>query len=193
MHRDYALSGKDIKLAIYDDMIEVTSPGLLLPSIDFSDFEARQSDIRNKVIAPVFKKMGIIDQWGNGLKLIANELKNYPEIEFKWFERGLQFQLQFIKKEYADKEDNIDLMAKLATKLRLSSDQVTTMLRLCLKPQIRKDVLKAIGYSNHTDNYKKYLEPLIKESLIEMTIPDAPKSPKQQYKTTGKGKELISE
>ena len=58
-------------------------------------------DIRNKLIAPVFKKVGLIDQWGNGLKLIADELKAYPEIEFKWFERGgLQFQVQFINKGF---------------------------------------------------------------------------------------------
>ncbi len=102
VHRDYSLSGKDIKIAIYDDMIEITSPGLLLPSIDFSEMETRQSDIRNKVIAPVFKQMGIIDQWGNGLQLIADELKTYPEIEFRWFEKGLQFQVQFIKKDYVE-------------------------------------------------------------------------------------------
>ena len=90
VHRDYSLTGKDIKVAVYDDMIEITSPGKLLPSIDFNDMEARQSDIRNKIIAPVFKKLGLIDQWGNGLKLIFDELKEYPEIEFKWFEKGLQ-------------------------------------------------------------------------------------------------------
>jgi predicted HTH transcriptional regulator len=98
VHRDYSLTGKDIKVAIYDDMVEITSPGKLMPSIDFSELEARQSDIRNKVIAPIFKKLGIIDQWGNGLKLIADELKNYPEIGFKWFEMGLSFQIQFNKK-----------------------------------------------------------------------------------------------
>lgn len=98
VHRDYSLTGKDIKVAVYDDMVEITSPGKLLPSIDFSELEARQSDIRNKVIAPVFKKLGLIDQWGNGLKLISDELKNYPDIEFKWFEKGMQFQVQFIKK-----------------------------------------------------------------------------------------------
>lgn len=106
VHRDYSLSGKDIKVAIYDDMIEITSPGTLLPSIDFTEMESRQSDIRNKVIAPVFKALGIIDQWGNGLKLISEELKDYPEIDFKWIETGLQFQVQFIKKNYkAPKED----------------------------------------------------------------------------------------
>ncbi|RXJ50433.1 RNA-binding domain-containing protein [Gelidibacter gilvus] len=106
VHRDYSLSGKDIKVAIYDDMIEITSPGTLLPSIDFTEMESRQSDIRNKVIAPIFKRLGIIDQWGNGLKLIAKDLKEYPEIGFEWFEKGLQFQVQFIKKNYiAPKED----------------------------------------------------------------------------------------
>ena len=106
VHRDYSLTGKNIKVAIYDDMIEVTSPGRLSPSIDFDELEAGQSDVRNKVIAPVFKKLGVIDQWGNGLKLIAEELKEYPGIDFKWFEKGLQFQVQFIKKNYvAPKED----------------------------------------------------------------------------------------
>jgi ATP-dependent DNA helicase RecG len=106
VHRDYSLSGKDIKVAIYDDMIEITSPGKLLPSIDYNELEARQSDIRNKIIAPVFKKMGIIDQWGNGLKLIADELKNYPNIELKWSEIGAQFQLQFVNKAFDGSETN---------------------------------------------------------------------------------------
>jgi len=105
VHRDYSLTGKDIKLAIYDDMIEITSPGLLPPSIDYSAMESRQSDARNKVIAPVFKRLGIIDQWGNGLKLIADELKKYPQIDFQWKEVGLSFQVQFIKLSFAAEQE----------------------------------------------------------------------------------------
>ena len=91
---------EDIKVAIYDDMVEITSPGLLPPSIDYNAMESRQSDARNKIIAPVFKRMGIIDQWGNGLKLIADELKDYPNIELRWKEVGLSFQVQFVKLDY---------------------------------------------------------------------------------------------
>ena len=105
VHRDYSLNGKDIKVAIYDDMIEITSPGLLPPSIDYSAMESRQSDARNKVIAPIFKRLGIIDQWGNGLKLIADELKEYPEIDFKWKEVGLSFQVQFIKLNFVNEQE----------------------------------------------------------------------------------------
>lgn len=103
VHRDYSLIGKDIKVAVYDDMVEITSPGLLPPSIDYSAMESRQSDAKNKVIAPVFKRLGIIDQWGNGLKMVAEEMKSYPEIDLRWKEIGLSFQVQFIKKNY--KED----------------------------------------------------------------------------------------
>lgn len=74
------MTGKDFKVAIFDDKIEITSPGKLMPSVDFSDMESGQTDIRNKVLAPVFKRLGIIEQWGNGLKLIKEELQAYPEI-----------------------------------------------------------------------------------------------------------------
>jgi predicted HTH transcriptional regulator len=100
IHRDYSLKGKDIKIAIFDDKIEITSPGKLLPTVDFDEMEAGQSDIRNKTLAPVFKKLGIIEQWGNGLQLIADELKAYPEIELSWKEPGIAFRLSFIKKNF---------------------------------------------------------------------------------------------
>lgn len=99
VHRDFSLTGKDIKVAIYDDMVEITSPGLLPPSIDYSAMESRQSDVRNKIIAPVFKRLGIIDQWGNGLKLIADEMKDFPDIELRWKEVGMSFQIQFVCKD----------------------------------------------------------------------------------------------
>jgi len=123
VHRDYSLTGKDIKVAIYDDMIEITSPGALPPSIDYSAMESRQSDARNKVIAPVFKRLGIIDQWGNGLKLIANELKAYPKIGLQWKDVGLSFQVQFVKLDFVEGQDlGQELGADLEINLQQNSD-----------------------------------------------------------------------
>lgn len=104
VHRQYAREGMNVKVAIYDDMVEITSPGVLPPSIDYSDMTSRQSDARNKTIATVFKRLGIIDQWGNGLALVAEELKAYPEIDFQWKEVGMSFQVQFIKKSSSPAE-----------------------------------------------------------------------------------------
>ncbi len=218
VHRDYSLSGKDIKVAVYDDMVEITSPGKLMPSIDFSDMEARQSDIRNKIIAPIFKKLGVIDQWGNGLKLIADELKEYPEIEFKWFEKGLQFQLQFIRKNYrpvkAVVEDLPAIGQQIGTRLGLSWDQVGTrptpgqhqvgtksapswyQVQILLKRAENqtgiKELMEELEWKDRTKFRKKYVTPLIEEKLLAMTNPDKPTSSKQEYYLTPKGKDFLT-
>lgn len=100
IHRDYSLTGSDIKIAIYDDRIEITSPGKLLSSIDYNDMESGQSEIRNKTLAPVFKMLGIIEKWGNGLRLINSELQSYRNIGLRWTEPGVSFKVVFYKKTY---------------------------------------------------------------------------------------------
>jgi predicted HTH transcriptional regulator len=196
VHRDYSLTGKDVKVAVYDDMIEITSPGLLLPSIDFSAMESRQSDARNKIIAPVFKRLGIIDQWGNGLKLIAEELKDYPQIEFRWKEVGLSFQVQFIKLDYvAEKklgaELGVELRAELRAELEAESKQSTLygkILQNLYSTEMAKQELanslsleKISGYMNRT------IKKLLDQNLIERTIPETPNHPAQKFRLTERG------
>lgn len=145
--------------------------------------ESGQSDIRNKVLAPVFKRLGIIEQWGNGLKLIFNELQKYPEIGLQWKEPGMALRVTFIKKNYIvpisrDENDQV-------------SDQVISILRFCSTPRSRGEILMNLGYKNHFDNYKRYLEPILNNYLIEMSIPDKPKSKNQKYQLTDKGKQTL--
>ncbi|HPB01395.1 MAG: RNA-binding domain-containing protein [Bacteroidales bacterium] len=212
-HRDYSLTGKDIKVAVYDDMVEILSPGTLLPSINFDDLEARQSDIRNKVIAPVFKHLGIIDQWGNGLKIISQELKLYPEIEFKWFETGLQFQVQFIKKDNqpAIQQNSVfDSIGReiavifglswdqagtrsepgrdqAGTKLALSWHQVENLLVFSQTSRNVKEFMTLLNWKSRTKFRAKYITPLLGMGLLQMTVPNKPSSPNQQYFLTQKG------
>lgn len=205
-HRDYALTGKDIKVAIYDDMVEISSPGILPPSIDFHEMEARQSDIRNRIIAPIFKQMGLIDQWGNGLKIISSELKAYPEIEFKWFEKGLQFQVQFVKRNFKrDTDENTILQSvgtKLAAMLGLSWGQVGTksgpgwaqvenLLVFAETPRALKEFMELLEWKNKTKFRTKYINPLLQLEILQMSVPDKPQSSNQQYYLTDKGKRFL--
>ena len=67
VHRDYSISGSDIKFAIFDDRIEITSPGQLPRSLEIDDLESGSSEIRNKVIARFFREIKFIEQWGTGI------------------------------------------------------------------------------------------------------------------------------
>ncbi len=182
VHRDYALTGRDIKVAIFDDMIEITSPGKLLPSIDFDELEARQSDIRNKAIAPVSKRVGLIDQWGNGLKLIADELRAYPEIEFKWFERGgLQFQVQFINKEYVAQQElqqELQEASLYSRVLRVLAEGV---------PLSTKEISEQLRQKDISGQLIRVIRKLVDDKLVARTIPDVRNHPNQKHMITGRG------
>jgi len=51
----------------------------------------------------------------------------------------------------------------------------------------RSDIMSILDLRNRSHFAKEYLEPALSEGLIEMTIPDKPKSKKQKYRLTQKG------
>lgn len=192
VHRDYSLTGKDVKVAVYDDMIEITSPGLLLPSIDYAAMESRQSDARNKVIAPVFKRLGIIDQWGNGLKLIAEELKEYPNIEFRWKEVGLSFQVQFAKLDYLQKQEQIESIQQELQQELLKPTLYSEALRCLVQNTLsRQDISNALEQKKVSGQLNKVIQKLITDRLIERTIPDKPNHPAQKFQLTERGQGFL--
>jgi ATP-dependent DNA helicase RecG len=84
-HRDYAVRGANIDLAIYDDRLEITSPGPLRFGLEPEDLLVPHESKRwNPLIASVFYRQGIIESWGSGtLKMIElNQSAGIPAPEF---------------------------------------------------------------------------------------------------------------
>ncbi|CAN2043396.1 ATP-dependent DNA helicase [Candidatus Magnetomoraceae bacterium gMMP-13] len=98
VHRDYSISGSDIKFAIFDDRIEIISPGALPRSLELEDILAGRSEIRNHVIARFFKEINFIEQWGTGIKKMIRLCREAGLKKPKMRESGLFFQVVFYKK-----------------------------------------------------------------------------------------------
>ena len=75
IHRDYTNPGRDIKVGVYDDIINVVSPGGLPSTLTPESLMDGRSEIRNRVIARVFKELGYIEQWGSGIARIKSACK----------------------------------------------------------------------------------------------------------------------
>ncbi len=58
-----------IQVAVYDDRLEVTSPGGLYNGLTYEEVMNGHSKIRNKGIANIFSQMGLVEAWGNGIDL----------------------------------------------------------------------------------------------------------------------------
>ena len=71
VHRDYVMSGSDIKVAVYDSRIEITSPGAFPRGITLDEVLDGRSEVRNKVIARIFKEAELIEQWGRGIQKLT--------------------------------------------------------------------------------------------------------------------------
>jgi ATP-dependent DNA helicase RecG len=97
VHRDYSISGADIKIAVFDDLVEITSPGTMPGALTTEDIGTGRSEIRNKVLARFFKEIAFIEQWGTGINKIIRICNdnNLPDPEFK--ESGNFFQTIFRK------------------------------------------------------------------------------------------------
>jgi len=186
IHRDYSMLGSDIKVAIYDDMLEITNPGSLSSNFDLLDIYNNPSEIRNHVLAPIFKELDLIEQWGSGMKKIRDEMENYPELELRINELGNAAQFQFIKINYVktahDTGHDAKYIAKQVKKLILAIE---------IAELSRKEIFEKLNIKHKPTFREDYLNPSRDAGLVEMTIPDKPQSKLQKYRLTAKGKRLL--
>ena len=81
--------------AVYDDRLEVTSPGGLYNGLTYEEVMNGHSKIRNKGIANIFSQMGLVEAWGSGIKRIFNATDEYglPKPRFQEFDNMFRVEL----------------------------------------------------------------------------------------------------
>ncbi len=88
IHRDYSLSGQSIRVFIFDDRIEVHSPGALLPEITLEEIRLLKSRsvLRNRIIVEVFRDLGgFIEKLGTGIRRMTAVMEQHglPRPQFE--------------------------------------------------------------------------------------------------------------
>lgn len=67
-HADYSQVGSPIRIAVFDDRVEIENPGLLQFGLTIEEMKRGVSKLRNRVIGRVFHELGLIEQWGSGIR-----------------------------------------------------------------------------------------------------------------------------
>ena len=97
-HRSY-LEDSCVQLSIYDDRVDVFSPGGLYGGLDLASALNGKSKCRNAAVSEAFHYMKLMETWGTGLKRIQNSCKEYGLPEPLIEEDGYGFRVTFNRKK----------------------------------------------------------------------------------------------
>jgi ATP-dependent DNA helicase RecG len=201
VHANYEVSGTRVFVSIYDDRLEIQNPGIMPPGMNIEQFKAGVSRVRNPVIARVFKEMGLIEEWGSGYKRIKSACLNGGYPEPKWQELGVALRVTFYPHhEVADK--NIPLSAKSGTQSApsrhpvkinnfLQNEEYIKLIKYCKMTRQFNEIISYMEWKDRTKFRRKFINPLLENGILRMTIPDQPNSSKQKYIITEFGVKLI--
>ncbi|MBU1744779.1 MAG: transcriptional regulator, partial [Proteobacteria bacterium] len=210
MHRDWFMEGANVFVEIYTDRIEISSPGGLPKGMKLSDL-GRKSIRRNALIADLLHRITFIEKAGTGIKRMRDEAHDQncpaPIFEESGFFTAIFYPNPEVRAQVGTKE--APSTAQVGTKKGPSRDQVqahdalesnthvphmystssahVAILKAAIEPKTR-DALQLVAAIRHRQHfYREYLHPLLEAGLLELTIPDKPRSPKQRYRTTAAG------
>lgn len=91
LHRSY-VDPASIQVSIFDDRMEIDSPGMLYAGLSAAEAMSGKSKCRNKAIAEAFQYMKLMEGWGTGLPRLFKRCKEMglPQPKFEEFGDGIK-------------------------------------------------------------------------------------------------------
>lgn len=93
VHADYAQRGAPLRLALYDDRLEIENPGLLPFGLTLDDLPRGVSKLRNRVLGRIFKELGLVEQWGSGAQRMITACREAGLPPPEWEEIGVRLRV----------------------------------------------------------------------------------------------------
>jgi len=208
MHRDWFMDGANVFVELYTDRIEVSSPGGLPKGMTLSDL-GHKSIRRNALIADLLHRIEFIEKAGTGIKRIRDEARAQgcpaPVFETSGFFTATFYPNPEVRAQSAAK--SAGATGQAGTKSAPSRHQVTPEVAPEVTPEVapevfrllsvlkgtmdRRSLQKVMGLKAEKNFRLVYLRPALQLGLLEMTIPDKPRSSKQRYRITKLGAEIL--
>ncbi len=192
-HRDYR-STANVQVYVFKDRIEIVSPGGLPAGMTEADLGVK-SVPRNPLLFGMLHRMEAVEKIGSGIRRIRELCRDHgvaaPVIEVSehWVTTTFRRPAAEVPAEGTSPAPG---RHQVGTKWAPSGHQVQ-VLRNCLSERAIGELMVVAGKSDRTKFRNQVLRPLLEEGLLEMTIPDKPRSSKQKYRLTSKGRDLLAE
>ena len=112
---------------MFDDRIEVTSPGGLPKGLSKEEYLAGQlSILRNPIIANIFFRLGLIEQFSTGIqRILAAYADSKTQPQFSIFENSIKIVLPVVKMELQGVSEDANEVYSILKSAPLSSSHIS--------------------------------------------------------------------
>lgn len=165
VHRSY-LEPANIQVALYDDRLEITSPGMLLSGVSLKKMREGYSKIRNRGIANAFHYMKIIELWGSGIPRVFEEFKTYGLQEPELIDFDGDFRINLYRKIGAYSNDGTNGTNDGTNGTNEFRVKENIMELINENPNITQNQLSA-KLNMSLRNIKRFMSEMQKEKLIK--------------------------
>ncbi|MFH0947484.1 MAG: ATP-binding protein [Elusimicrobiota bacterium] len=107
-HRDYTHRGAPVMVSVFNDRIEVSNPGGLLPGLNINKLEGHH-DTRNEAICNIFHETRDMERFGTGIGKMKKLMKEHGLLYPEFIEEGDFFVVKF----YGPGEKILDLVSNI--------------------------------------------------------------------------------
>lgn len=164
-HRNF-LDRSCVQVAVYDDRVEITSPGMLYGGLTIEQIKEGGSKIRNRCIAEVFSRMKIIESWGTGIKRMFSSCKEYGIREPELLEIGDSFRVNLYRPSYNDIHQSSPKSSPKSSLKDVNQTQRKIIEMILLNPKMTQTAMaEELGITSRA--VKKSIKELNEKGLLQ--------------------------
>lgn len=172
IHRDYSLHSETtpITIEMYNDRMEITNSGGLYGRISIDSLGKVRPDTRNAALANMLELLRITENRYSGIPTIRREMEH----------AGLPAPVFSVT--HGEFHVTLYNNASALSRTMDPADPISSILTYCRTPRSRNELQSYVGMSR-AYVMKKYIQPLLNDGKLRMTLPDKPQSSFQRYVT----------
>jgi ATP-dependent DNA helicase RecG len=167
VHRNYVIEGRGIEISIFQDRMEIVSPGMLLSTISLDEIRQLKGahESRNPFIAKVLREVGIVRELGEGIRRIYDVMRSNALAEPDLESDTSGFSVTLYSKSLYDPK--VKLWLSNFERFRLTESQVAVIaLGYGGREFSTQDIIDRLGIVD-LDQVRAILTPLRQWKLIE--------------------------
>ena len=178
IHRDYShfTEGTPIQIDFFTDRLEIHSPGGLYGRMTVEDLGKARPDLRNPALATMSEFLLNTENRYSGIPTIRREMAEAGLPEPVFVNRRNEFVVIFYNESLPDQKETD----------KKENTMKAGLLEFCRTPRTRKEIADYIGLKTTAYVIQQFVQPLLDEGTLEMTMPDRPRSTYQKYVVSDK-------